>query len=431
MIYFLSTLDEQRNGRVLLGSFEVFGSRAFLSFTPSSGIYILSNHMEITMKKVAVELFLGGLVLSLLMLVSACDSGQMAGPELAGDPDERVDYADPLVQFLVSKGIEVDDIVDNGDYFTVEGDMVFDKEKLRRDLEKKTAYEVAGKAQQRATADDVVSYSNVQNITVRVDSTIPTSGDDDWHAAVQDAITEWNNSTSSDKLKFVYTTSSSADIDVVSDNGVLPNGAIADAIFPGSGDPGNRIRINLDFNNDQDVGDEQKLYNMVHELGHTIGFAHTNSGAFQVIPRTPSSETASVMNGGSAGRDYEDYPLTSNDEKGSEVFYPSSLPTPSMGSGMYQQGSGLGAFTVVHIFYSLAGSDDRSANIQLWRKKNSGSWELYRTPGYSSTHYDDVVLCTGNPTYSYKIRTQNFGGDKLSSYSTTKTIQIQCFGGGF
>jgi hypothetical protein len=111
----------------------------------------------------------------------------------------------------------------------------------------------------------------------------------------------------------------------------------ADAPF--SGWPGPTIEVNTAYTGTPN-NDLTKLRNMVHELGHAIGFRHTNwqtndcdnspcqpgeYGANQ-IPNTPPTDAASVMNGGTATEEWAGF--SQNDSLATTYLYP-TMCTPS------------------------------------------------------------------------------------------------------
>ena len=82
--------------------------------------------------------------------------------------------------------------------------------------------------------------SNPEDITVRIDASMPTTGVDNWRPEIQQAINDWNSITTS-RLHLRLVTGT-AEITIRSDGGALGDRVIADASFPTSnGNPGNRI----------------------------------------------------------------------------------------------------------------------------------------------------------------------------------------------
>jgi hypothetical protein len=201
---------------------------------------------------------------------------------------------DPLVAKLISMGFRADMIEDKGDYYLVEGDISISKKELS--LQKPT----------QAMTQYLVSDSKIINVIVKADNSIPSSGVDNWRYEIQQAINDWNSINGS-KITMSYNESASnPDITIMSDNGSLNDNVIAASEFPSSsGNPGWRIRINLDFLSNMTVSLSTKQYNIVHELGHCIGFRHTNwvsrgEENAVTVPGTPGDDPNSVMNGGTA-----------------------------------------------------------------------------------------------------------------------------------
>lgn len=83
----------------------------------------------------------------------------------------------------------------------------------------------------------------------------------------------------------------------------MPAYAIAE--FPSADNAGYRIRVNTSYT----LTESQKIFILTHELGHCLGFRHTNwasdgepsqpVGAYQ-ISGTPTTDSQSIMNSGSA-----------------------------------------------------------------------------------------------------------------------------------
>lgn len=211
-------------------------------------------------------------------------------------------------------GFETSDIVELESYYLIQGDILFEKSKLSSydKIQTRQAYHTTG----------LIEHPNQRTITVGIDSSIPTSGVDNWREEILESINLWNPLSN---LRLAYTTDANPDILIRSDDiNPLPYYAIAAAEFPMNGKPGSTIRINLDYNN-KVIPRLQKIYNMVHELGHCFGLRHTNwksleeSGANH-ISGTPTSDPNSIMNGGTAESSWNGF--SENDRSAISTLYP-------------------------------------------------------------------------------------------------------------
>lgn len=240
--------------------------------------------------------------IAVLISASACaleelpDEEELSWEEVVGSdcepiPEDAEDYH--LLERIEEMGLCASTAVDMGDEYLVEGDIVVPKEQL---LHK----------QRRHT--NLLSCRNVNPITVRFDSNVPNA----WRTATLSAINVWNG-VSSASIRLVFTTAATADIRVTSAN--LAGNVVADALLPFLSSPGSRIRVNSDFDN---LAASTKLTAMVHELGHTIGFHHTNKTNGVHIPGTPTSDPGSVMH--SSVSPWSG--LTSGDSLGLRIMYP-------------------------------------------------------------------------------------------------------------
>jgi Dual-action HEIGH metallo-peptidase/Bacterial tandem repeat domain 1 len=266
---------------------------------------------------------IAGMVTWLAIFQFSCNK-DFEDVKVAPEPVRPLTASDSLVlQDIKAMGFAGSSIVDMGEYFLVEGDIAFAKDE--HDPGKQKAHT------EQASTHKQVKFSKQPNITVRVDASIPAFGTDNWRNEIATAINDWNNVTNC-RIRFTLTTASKADITFLSDGNSLPDKTVASASFPSGGAPGSKIRINLDFNKNQNLSSPQKRYNMVHELGHCIGLRHTNwvargetVGSFGAnqIPNTPTTDGNSVMNGGTAQFSWAGF--SGADITAVQVLYPEPL----------------------------------------------------------------------------------------------------------
>jgi hypothetical protein len=244
----------------------------------------------------------GQMKLLLLVFVLVMFSGCMSlGPKDSDGAVVNVPNSEEegrIRQRIVEMGFE-NDVKFMEEEVLVEGCYSFNKATLLQDHPNPLA-----KSSQRRH-DYLVDQTEVRNMTVRIDGSIPADGGQDWWWATVQAINDWN-AIPQTSVNFVYTTDANADINVVSDGGALVGTAVAAAKLPcwswgctgwgTEGKPGNRIRINLtQYRTPIQMSGALKRSVMAHELGHVIGFHHTNSTeAGNYIEQTPV-DPASVM----------------------------------------------------------------------------------------------------------------------------------------
>ena len=168
----------------------------------------------------------------------------------------------------------------------------------------------------------------------------------------------------------------------------------------------------------------QKKYNMAHELGHNIGFRHTNwqargESAAATIPHT-GTETTSVMNGNTATFSWTPSAhFSPGDKKAAVVLYPQTLGNSSLISVVAGPPTGLGGIRFMTINFT---TDDDAGKLEVRRQNKYGFWTILHKP-VGSPITDGVT--SGLAPFTYKVRADNFKGDfNQAQFSNSITINL-------
>jgi len=162
------------------------------------------------------------------------------------------------------------------------------------------------------TGQRVYSYTvtptNAASIAIYADETVPA----DWLTALDQAIANWNSTNSHVYMKRVTATTTTItngkgkkkttttttvpptyNIIVKTLNDPATS-MVAQAYLPyWDGTVGNEVDINTYYNY---LSSSYKTFALTHELGHSIGFTHTDGTYGNLIPGTPEVDPNSVMN---------------------------------------------------------------------------------------------------------------------------------------
>ncbi len=236
------------------------------------------------------------LAIALLMVQCQEDGIQTTEQETAAVPEA-------IIEGLKAMGLDTEtkEVVATERGYLVEGDMLIDAE---------TILDPARKSSKHERLFNIISCRNSKDITVN--NTIPGINDE-----VISAISDWNSIFNSD-LKLRLVSSNNADLFISFD--ARNQGS---SFLPNNGNPATDIFIDPTL---YDFLDEPRrtlilTFVLKHEIGHAIGFFHTNED-FIRIPGTPFREAASVMNSQSSGIEgFQTNNLTTADRRALTLLY--------------------------------------------------------------------------------------------------------------
>lgn len=189
------------------------------------------------------------------------------------------------LQFLEESGFDRKTIVysEKTDEFTIDNDLLISRLAVEDYMKREN---LRGRTEQRRW-QYLLTDTYATNFKYAIPSNIPSS----WRTAIQQAIGQWN-SVGGTKLRMSEVTSGANITVTISYDAV--NNWVARASMPlSNGAPGPTLEINS-YHNNMEAG--QKLFAMVHEMGHNIGLLHTNQTEGALIPGTPTTDANSVMN---------------------------------------------------------------------------------------------------------------------------------------
>lgn len=230
--------------------------------------------------------------ISVVILLSSCQKEELVNSQVEKQEISLSEEDQLMVDYIIETyNVSKDNIHIEERFISVDGDISFPKEDFWENYGP-----VSSPLKTHYKQDYLVT--SITSIPVYVNGV-----SSDWANAIADAIDEWNNLNGSISFYGVSSNNwTNTGINIYYDDlGSLANNIIARASqVRTTGYPGNTIRINTGYNRTS-LSSSEKKFAMVHEIGHCIGFWHTDSGQGNKITDVSYwcrnfSNSSSVMN---------------------------------------------------------------------------------------------------------------------------------------
>ncbi|WP_316802054.1 M57 family metalloprotease [Pedobacter nototheniae] len=221
------------------------------------------------------------------MVIVACSKKK---DSITPDAEPLANHSEKVLQYIKDLGFPASSIVDNGNEYIVEEDILFPK-----NMEVPTS--TGGAKTEQYYTGSIVNSTNKVNIRVFVDPSMTSM-----NSEITSAIAQWNGVAGS-TLRFNIVTSGTYDILIKNEALTAPPGYVTCGMaeFPSAGKAGTLVRINKTAIAGNSFA--QRARTICHELGHCISFRHTNWSAqgessATNVPGVTGTDASSLMNGG-------------------------------------------------------------------------------------------------------------------------------------
>lgn len=374
-----------------------------------------------------------GIPLLLLALIFGLQGCQKEAPVNTPDSDLQARFVDLLqAGGLDPSNFELweGNVLKGGDIYLEFSDF---EQRIMNSLKPTTDPEELEQRHRFVSFNSTVGINNAQNIAIWVHPSMVGVNvlGNPADQAVNQAIAEWNGINGSALFLQRVGAANQADIVIFMDNANpadvnlngapnvffgLPFGTCGVASLPnGNGDPYRWISIN---DNPPHGIWNQFVRTVIHEIGHTIGFDHTNENGSTMFPCSPTNN--SLMDGGECGTGLA--ALSADDERVIRYTYPDPLPTPNL-------------INAWRVHKTLHFQVDNPSNTILPYKvivnveRCTGCTYDYTytftcTSGGGWTFNGDGTFKKGHPLPATRarVRFSNYAGDRLSNWSNWDSV---------
>lgn len=257
---------------------------------------------------------------AILLITNAC---QKENPST----QSQTEGTQQMKQYLADTyGFKPEDIREEHDHFVVEGDQCFSMNDFWTNYGMSAENEfMVDPAHEADEAADRKHYrytylvTKTKTIKIRILTGVPQN----WQNAIIKAVTDWNALGGSLTFMIQYASSPASGVVNVRMK-TLASDEYAKAYYPTSnGYPGSDLYINPAYNSEAALNQNGKVGVIAHEIGHTLGIRHTDSGQGSLITNVSttcktSPDPKSVMS--ATGSFY--YGFTPCDKEAYKALYP-------------------------------------------------------------------------------------------------------------